>query len=287
VIQRFAAVAAAIALVAAAFVIRENVIENDGGDSNGSGDAPVVCVRELPDVCADEAPVGETFDALVAGEQDRIVWVTPGPWPQMANDSRSFASEAAAFETTTVVASTPLVIVVRRLPAECGTTITWRCLGDAARARTSRIAGPSAASPYRLLARAAFLTGYFDRSDYASNDVNEDAAVSDWIVGVEREIDRARSFGATSVADFVAKQGSADVFISIGVEAQRYASTTVEVATPTPVVRVDAVVGSEGDPPRGVGDALIERGWDEPAGPQDDDGLPSPGVLLALREVVS
>ncbi|HEX4979886.1 MAG TPA: hypothetical protein VFV35_07470, partial [Acidimicrobiales bacterium] len=231
------------------------------------------------DACDAEEPVAETFAALIEADRVELSWLAPGPWPQMANEARRFASRSAAFARTTAVASSELVLALREPSPACPPPVTWRCVGDALISGALRVGAPPGSSPYRVLIRAALLTGYFDRSDYATNDV-EEAAATEWIAAVDRAIERARAFGATSLRDFLVKPGSADGFITIGVDAGR---TPVEQLSPP--VRVDATLGGAGAAPVRPGERLVEAGWGPPRGEEQDDGLPSPGVLLALRDL--
>lgn len=287
--KRLVAVVAAIAMIAAAAVIRETVIEDDRPSVAG-GDATLVCAEELPDtVCADgrEEEVGAVFDRIVGGEAAPDIWLTAGPWPEIAAAARAVTggSTRPPFRSGEVIASTRLVVVVKREPPQCAGAITWRCLGDAAQDDGVRIAAPSPATGVRLLIRAAFLTGYLDRSNYATNDFTDDPAAADWLAAVDRGIRRGRSFGATSLTDFLVKPGSADVFITTAAEVGQRASSSATEVVPTPVVRVDATIGA-GDVriPGELAEALRDAGWQVPPEAGVDDGLPSPGVLLALRE---
>lgn len=287
--KQLAAVAGAIAMIAAAIVVRDLVIEDDR-PSIDRGDLELVCASELPDAaCAGgkEEAVGTVLDGIRSGELRPDAWLTAGPWPAIAAEATQGgdSSVASPFLDSVVVASTPLVVVVKRTPPQCEAAITWRCLGDAAQDAGVRVAGPSDASGVRLLVRAAFLGGYLDRSNYASNDFRDDPAVADWLAAVDRGLQRGRSFGATSLTDFLVKAGSADVFITTGADVAVRASSNAQVATPTPPVRVEATLGlRDVQPPEEIGAALVAAGWQEPPESAGDDGLPSPGVLLALRE---
>lgn len=284
--NRAVAVAVAVAMVAGAWVVRTQVI--DGGGSGlelGGGDTAIVCSTDLPDVdvCDEQTPAGETLDSLEAGNDIPDIWIAAGPWGSIADEA---VAGDPLFDDSLVVASTPLVAVVRRVPPQCGEAVTWRCLGDAAADSSVRISTIGSDRSVRLLVRAAFVTGYLDRSDYASNDFVDDPALANWLAEVERGLQRGRSFGATSLSDFLVKPGTADVFITTGAEAGALAASGVEVATPTPAVRVEAVAAiRDGRVPRGIADAFAEAGWQVPPESTGDDGLPSPGVLLALREV--
>jgi hypothetical protein len=287
VIERLAAVAAAIALIAGAFVIRENVIDDGSNAGTGSQFDEIVCAAELPDdVCGREEPVATTADALIASPDRSITWVTPGPWPEMVNEARR--GEGVVFPSATPVASTTLMVVVRRMPPECEAALTWECLGDAAQSGASRISGPPRSTSTRLLAKAAMLSSYLGDDGYAINEVRDDPAVFDWIVAATEGVERGRRFQATSLADFLAIQGSADVFITTEAETRGLRlSAGYGIGLPEPHVRMVATVGSRGEPAKAIAERLLRAGWDAATQAGENDGLPSPGVLLALREVGS
>jgi hypothetical protein len=237
-------------------------------------------------VCADgvEEATSDTFERAAGEDSDIGVWITPGPWPDMADEQRVVDGRGELFDRTERLASTELVAVVKNRPPQCGADITWKCLGDAAQAADVRIAGPSETDPTRLLIRAALLGGFLGRTDYAINDLDEQPDAGPWLAAADAGLDRGRRFGATSLNDFLVQQGAADVFITTRADAAR--ATGAQVVTPAPVARVDAVAGiAGGRVPEGAADALRAAGWGAPPGNQEDDGLPSPGVLLGLREL--
>ena len=287
---RLAAVAAAVAMIAAAIVVRDRVIDGDPAGGGRDGNAVSICAVELPDgVCDGERRVAETFTQLESTLDDEVVWITPGPWPSMLDAARGAKGSPRFFERTQTLASTELVAVVFRTPPQCTAGLTWQCLGDAARAGEP-ISAPAVDTPTRLLVRAALVGGRLGRADYASNDLTDDPEASTWISEVERAIEMRRSFsGAGDLSNFLAVRGAGgSVFLTTAAEAKAAGARSASIVVPEPRARVAAVAGiSRGAVPKGAEDRLREGGWKVPADSGGDDGLPSPGVLLALREITS
>ena len=291
---RVVAALLAAAMVVGAVFVRRAIDDDDNKEAprrDSAAGSHRVCATELDDVCIGLDLVeaaGATADRLIAAENaagaDVRTWVTVGPWPQMVDEARVSNGKRAVFASRgRTLASTELVAVVARKPASCTGDVTWRCLGDAIVAG-ARVAAPARGSGARLLATAAFAGGKLGRSNYASNDISDDPEAADWLTAVDQGIERSRGFGATSLADFLVKQGSADVFVTTRADAITSAAPESMLTTPTPLVRAAAAFGAAGEVE--IGD-LIDRLqlFNGQAPPQPAAGLPSPGVLLALREV--
>ena len=310
--SRLLAVLAALGMIGGAFVYRYGVPggSDDGGSNGGNGNGGVVagaviCAAELgAEVCeaaGDDVtfePAATTADRLVsarsAAEAGVAVWIAPGPWSQMVDAARS--SRPPLFGRPDVIASTPLVVVTKKSQplATCAGGVTWKCLGDAAQDPNVRLAADADATPSGLFIRAAALGGFLGSSDYPINDLDEVPDASGWFANVDRTLDRAVGFGATSVGKFVITPATAQAYVTTasaaGVAANR-PELTVTAPTPAAVVgvsvaRVGGSSSSKGDVDLdALREALVAAGWKaEP--PAQDDGLPSPGVLVALRERV-
>lgn len=294
---RILAALVAAAMVVGAVAIRRAIDDGEDGGSGSRGDGPGravgshrVCAAELGDVCIglDVEAAGTTADRLVeaedAAEADVRTWLAVGPWPQIVDEARVSSGKRAVFAGRgRTLASTELVAVVARKPATCTGEVTWTCLGDAIVAG-ARVAAPARGSGVRLLATAAFAGGKLGRTDYASNDVTDDPEAADWLAAVDQGIEQSRGFGATSLADFLVKRGSADVFVTTRADAVTSGTPDSMITTPAPLVRAVAAFGAAGDAETGdLSDRLQLFNWRAP--PQPAAGLPSPGVLLALREV--
>lgn len=293
--SRILAALLATAMVVGAVVVRTRFMEDDGGGGTARGGesrvgSDRVCAAELGDVCIglDVEAAGATADRLAdaedAAEADVRTWLAVGPWPQMVDEARTSSGKRAIFAGRgRTLASTELVAVVVRKPAVCAGEVTWQCLGEAVMAG-ARVAAPARDSGARLLATAAFAGAKLGRTDYASNDVFDDPDASNWVAAIDQGIERSRGFGATSLADFLVKRGSADVFVTTRADAITSAAPDRMISTPAPLVRAVAAFGAAGAVEIGdLTDRLQLFNWQAP--PQPAAGLPSPGVLLALREV--
>lgn len=297
-LARVLAALLATAMVVGAVVVRR-AMDDDGNSPGRDRDVAatrVICADDLvEDVCSDPGmvvePEADTADALIDadGRRDADVrmWLAVGPWPSMVDEARRAANKPGLFEVVRPLAGTELAVIVRNKPAQCPAEVTWRCLGDALVAG-ARVSGPPRGTGIRLLATAAFATAYLGRSDFASNDITDDPAASDWLYAVDRGLETTRQFGATSVADFLTKPGAADVFVTTAADAVANAAPPSQRVTPEPLVKVGAYLGganrrdAEGDLARELEDRLQLFNWRPPV--QVATGLPSPGVLQALRD---
>lgn len=141
--QRILAALGALALVAAAIVLRATVFDHDGsGGSGRGGSRPVVaCTKDLASVCDALAAAGRIaadpptldLDGAAAPPADLDGWITWDPAPGIVNldapgtwaSSRPLGGADLALATRTV---SPLV-----LPSGCAPAApTWACLARAA-----------------------------------------------------------------------------------------------------------------------------------------------------------
>lgn len=201
--KRIAALAAAVAMVAGAWALRDALTGDDGNGSGGAGEAPdelrLRCATELQDVCdrvarersdvrvTTEEP-GVTADAIAelpAGDDPGFdVWLTDGPWAAMADDDRSFAGlDGEVLGTPSeVLARSPSVIVVQsarrdEVAAACGGTIAWRCVGE--QAATLRVGLTTPDRGDGLIPLAGATADVLDTTEYSSADF-EDAGFTSW-----------------------------------------------------------------------------------------------------------
>ena len=305
---RLLAVLAAIGMIAGAFVYRYGVpgggSDGNGGAGGGDGDggeSAIVCAAELGAAVCDAIdgavvePAGETADRLIAArttEESAIGgWVAPGPWPAMVDDARTRASRPKLFATSsTALADAPIVAVIRKgqQPAGCAPEVTWKCLGDAAQAPTFRIGGDAPTTSTGLFLRAAAVSGFFGRTDWAINDLDEQPESRTWLDNLNQRLAQAPGFGAGSLESFRLQRGSASVYVSGGAAANNQGGNVeFDVRTPTPAVTVAVAYtraarnGRDLDVGR-LRDPLGQAGWQVRPNAKTE-GLPSPGVLLALR----
>lgn len=302
--KRLLALVAAVGMVAGAFVYRYGVPGGDGtGGRAGAGarGSTLYCAAELGPVCdevpaATVEPAAETAEKLMSvrdtAEADLAGWIAPGPWPAMVDEGRAlksrrplFSHDAAALATTTLVA----VIRAGEVPTGC-TPVTWRCLGDAAQDPEFRIGADRLATPAGLFVRAAALGGFLGTTDYATNDLDEQPDARPWFDNLNNRLAAAANFGARSLNSFVLQQGSAQVYLTTAAAAAGLrGDTRFLIEAPAEIVRVvaaftPAAIGGGRIDARAVSKALADAGWDEAKSGAEGEGLPSPGVLLALLE---
>lgn len=300
---RVLAVLAALGMIAGAFVYRYGVPgDGSGGADDGSAaEGKLVCAAELGDAVCDALsadvvePASETADRLIAvrsaSEADVAGWLAPGPWAAIVDDERDRTNRPKLFRATGIgLASAPIVAVLRKdqgFPG-CPAELTWKCLGDAAQDPQFRIAGDPITTSSGLYLRAAALSGFFGRSDFATNDLDEDPAARPWYETLNTKLSAAAGFGATSLPDFVAKQGSANAYVTGGAAAGFIgANVSFVVRTPSPSVNIaveftPSLRGARDVDTGRLRDPLRDAGW-QVQSPAKTEGLPSPGVLLALR----
>ena len=300
-IKRILALVVAVAMVGGAFAYRSS---RDGGDAGGGGDSTdevaggIYCAAELGPVCdaipgAKVQATTETFERLVtarsAADAGVRVWVTAGPWADIVDEART--GRPQLFSKSRPLASTPLVSVLRKgtLPSGCGATASWKCLGDLAQEASAGLGGDPPTDVGHLFIRAAALGGFLDKTNYAINDLDESSAAESWILNVDSSLDRGKSFQAGSLSDYLATRGvGARVFFTTEVAVKAVGPLPdFDVFTPTPAAIIGAFVAvadggrADVDEDR-IREALTKAGW-KAAAPPAEDGLPSPGVLVALR----
>ena len=216
-LKRLAALAVAVLLVVAAFVIRSTV--DDGDDpttvTGGSTAAPlvarteVVCITELSDVCtalgADHPELdisiedaGTTLDRLAALDEESIVplWVTAEPFPAMVDSMRSaspvgFTTEALA--TSTLAVAVPTGGRADVLGTGCNSVELWHCIGDHAGDDWTEIGGEESWRTIRpalgdvedsalaLLSFADAIGGYLGTADYSPGAWEADRSFNPWL----------------------------------------------------------------------------------------------------------
>lgn len=305
---RFLALLAAVGMIVGAFVYRYGVPGggdgSDGGDGDGGSVAAgkLVCAAELGDaVCAALGadvvvePAGATADRLIAvrsaAEAEIAGWLAPGPWPAMVDDARARSSKPTLFaKSGEGLATAPLVAVVRKsqAPATCTADVTWRCLGDAAQPTTFRIGADAPGTSTGLFIRAAAVSGFFGNTDWATNDLDEQPDARSWLDNLNQRLAQAPGFGAGSLESFRLQRGSAAVYLSGGAAANSQAGNVdFDVRIPTPAVTIAVAYtpaargGRDVDTER-LAEPLRSAGWKVQSNAKTQ-GLPSPGVLLALR----
>jgi hypothetical protein len=242
-----------------------------------------------------------TAKAIVAGNANIDAWLTLQPWPAIVDQ---LAGRRLTGDGTTI-ASSPLEIdmVAERaaaLTASCG-GVNWRCLGDAIGQPWTVFGGqpewglvkvglPPITSASGLLLFANAVSGFFGRTDIATNDFGDDAFAT-WRVKVRDATTKADDPFSTFILQFPAAFSAvgavhADAASKVGARVSEVASFTP--APPATAVVVLAPIGSTD--PSGLArdaaltDTLKGMGWSTDAR-DPPTGLPDAGVLLALSSL--
>jgi hypothetical protein len=306
-VQRVLALLGAVALIVGAIAIRQVIAGDDdgggggGGGNGGGGDDTVVlaCVSELEEACramaSDEEAVdvvvedaGDTMDKLVAGDSGYDGWVTLAPWPEIVAFDRP---QDALGSPSAPAASAELVLAVPDTATPCGDLpVTWRCLGDNA----ANVGLPPRTSATGLLLVGNAATGYFGRSDIATNDFEGDPAFDDWLDAIT-----ANDRSADPLSELLRAFPPTRTFDTVGTTIADYerevpgsrADGRLPLVEPEPLatanVVVVPVVGSDGEDEvaslaasSAMAEALSDAGW--LVGGDDATGLPPSGVLYDL-----
>ena len=277
---------------------------------------------EAAGVTADR--LGSAAAGSAAAELDG--WLVTAPWPAIVAEARQRGGMEPLVSTGPVLARSPVVMAVwpergAVLARFCkAPEVTWRCLGDHAGRRWEELGGqatwgplkpghPDVSSANGLPVLGAASAGYFGRTDVTRADLDDDG-FRDWLTRLERSIP---SRSASPLEDMLlAGPAAFDAVGSIEAEAGPLLARSArpekpELIYPAPVATADVVLGTV----RGrrarlltelVGEdvgrrALAAAGWrvqgqrrppGVPAAPPlpPGSGLPDPGVLEALRQVV-
>jgi len=257
---------------------------------------------------------GSTADRLATLDGDPEVdgWLVADPWPAIVDGARQARSLPPVFAAGGApLARSPLVIVAWKDRAAALTPtcpdgrLGWKCLGEASdRPWTERNGQASwgAVKPGHadatddgigLLVLGQATVEWFGRTDLSTFDL-DDEGFQRWFQGLERPmrpsagspleemLTRGRA-AYDAVGTTEAESGLADR------SASREAVTKIY---PDPMASADVVLavtpGERGDRLRDIvagraGDELRESGWKAPGAVAAGNGLPSPGLLDALR----
>jgi hypothetical protein len=304
-------------MVLGAVVIRDRLDDDDSGSGARSGALALVCATELRAVCdaidADEGDVDVTIEpaAMTADRLQSVDpegakidgWLAPGPWGEIVDSARAPSAGDLFATPGQPLARSPFVVVVwkdKRALLACADPVDLGCLGEAVIKRGFRLGTAPDSQAEGVLADAALGAGHIKNPDFATNDLNE-SDLSDWIASVDTNVDRVtRSPGGRSVTElltfgpagadgFLATKAVADAQLA-GAANRTQLDQVATVPTATADVLFSPRPGSRGERLTAIvrGDRvrqLLEaNGW-RTAGTPSSDGLPSAGVLAALREV--
>jgi hypothetical protein len=298
-VKRFVAITASVVMICVAIVIRSSINDGDSGTTPApTGPVTIACVTELAPECKaltgvtvriEEAAV--TAKAIANGTAGINGWVTFDPWPEMTN----LLSGRDNTGSSTLVAKTGLVIAMVQerasvLAPTCpATQVDWRCLGDAIGRPWTDFPGgkpdwgtvkvtlpPTSGTGTLLLGNAA--TGYFSRTDFATNDFDD--AFGLWRANLTASTGTFTTFIQLFPAAFSAI-GTTEVEVARGV-GTRPVATIVPIRKASAIVVLTAVNGGRVDRLSSeLGRLLETNGWSTKDLARTTE-LPNPGVLLAL-----
>lgn len=317
ILKRLGAIALAVILILGAVLIRDRVIDDDGGSSGGD-DRPrtgreIVCVSDLREACTalDEErgdidirieAAGDTLEALAALDDpsEAPIWVTMEPFPAMVDSLRQVDRREPMTSDQTAVASSPIALVMQPdraavLSAACN-EFDWSCIGQAAGVAWEDIGGDGLPGDVRpafapintaigLMGVADAVAGYFGGAPIDMND----AEFLGWARRLgTNAVPQSALTGGTPIATIQTRRSALD--IAVGAEAELTASEgsgfTLEYADP--MIRADVVVSvpQGASAPDGlVGDLVewlvTEGSWD-PESPEPNP-LPVATEMLAIR----
>ncbi len=272
-------------------------------------DNDVEVTVEAASVTADGLKSAERDDAAVDG------WLAPGPWGDVVNATRATSAGALFAPAGAPLARSPFVLAVwkdKQARLACADPVDLGCVGDAVITRGFRLGVSTDDQAEGVLADAALSAGHIKNPDFATNDLGE-TDLADWLTAVDANVDRVgrnpggRSFTELLTFGVAAADGFLSTEAAVGPQFVRAAKRNlIDLVYVVPVATADVQFAARlGDRGRRL-DAIVRRdrvrellathGWrvtgrppvagvnPTPRLPQDD-GLPSGGVLQALREV--
>jgi hypothetical protein len=260
-------------------------------------------------------PAGVTADRLARLEGDPGLdgWLVTAPWREIVDGARRSRGQVPIFgDAPPTVVRSPLVLVAwkeraQALAARC-TPLSWKCLGEAAGTPGgwAAVGGKTEWGPVKpghadastddqgLLVLGQAAADYFGRTDLSTVDLDDDG-FQRWLAGLEQAVPPSARSPLSAMLQF--GPAAFDAVGTTRAEAKviEHAARKDELAVlyPAPMASADVVLttapGDRGDRLRDTAagaarKALLDAGWDKPdAAPPADGGLPSPGLLDALR----
>jgi hypothetical protein len=262
-------------------------------------------------------PATVTADRLHSADADDPGidgWLAPGRWGAVVDSARSSSAGHLFARAGEPLARSPFVLAVwkdKRAALACATA-DLGCVGDAVTTRGFRLGVAADDQAEGVLTDAALGAGHAKNSNFATNDLDE-TDLSDWLAAVDANTDRvSRNPGGRSFTELLTfGAAAADGYLSteadVGPQFVRAAKRSqLDLLYVAPVATADVllsvVTGKRGDRLNDVVRSerirklLQANGWrveglslvagvnTTPRLPADD-GLPSAGVLQAVRAI--
>jgi hypothetical protein len=238
-LRRLLALIAAVALIAGAFVVRD---QREGAEVSGEDPRPaptgepapvgegvvLTCIVELAEVCealaeelgvpSDTREAGALLDDAASLVTDAGALLTVDPLPGMI-EARAGSGPGSAIGESHLLARSPLVAAVWDERAEvlldhCG-ALSWRCVGDATGApgTWAAIGGPAEWGPVKpghaepssasgLFTLGQLAHGWFGRPDVSSREI-DDVGFFSWFTALEDAVPTFRPSSGTPLLAMV------------------------------------------------------------------------------------
>ncbi|MEY2471844.1 MAG: hypothetical protein QOK28_1173 [Actinomycetota bacterium] len=260
-------------------------------------------------VTADRLRTADADDPGIDG------WLAPGPWGAVVDTARPSSAGRLFSDAGAPLARSPFVLAVwkdKRAPLACADAGDLGCVGDAVITRGFRLGVAADDQAEGVLADAALGVGHAKNRNFATNDL-EETDLSDWLAAVDTNSDRvSRNPGGRSFTELLTfGAAAADGYLSteadIGPQLVRAAKRSqLDLVYVTPPATADVLLsvrpGKRGDRVKElvrsdrIRQLLQANGWRVDGLPPvagvnatprlpADDGLPSAGVLQALRAI--
>ncbi|CAN5750944.1 hypothetical protein BH24ACT5_BH24ACT5_23740 [soil metagenome] len=315
--KRLAAVLVAVLLVAGAFVVRRQFLDDDS-PAGPTQATSVVCITELSAACDALAgqglavsvrDAGETLDALatLADPADAPVWITVAPYPAMVDSLRRANGLPELSPTMIGMAHSELVLAVstegraEALATTCGTGLVFECVVEHVGDDWSDIGGESswgtvrpsfgevAATATGLIALAAATTARLGTDEVGRDQLGQAGFIT-WIRGFTSAAGRTALSGGTPLATMITRPSALDVAATTEAEIVRSGEPAARFAVLYPEsgmsLQAVAAVPLGSDLASSAVDeatrAVIDDGWTAEAGQAAVSSL-SATTLLAVR----
>jgi len=284
--KRIGAVLVAVALIAGAFFLRRNVLEDDEVSSAPATDSispqssgELVCITELAEVCRALAATTNvdvvvedalvTLDRLAALDDDAAApsWLTVAPFPTMLDELRTSSGRDPLALQGEVLAATQLGIAAPtggrfdQLATACPDTPIWRCLGEQAGTPWAGLGGEASWSAVRpsvgaadrsavaLASFAAAVAGYFGTPEFSRATWDLDPDFISWVRRLVRTVPIDRLSGNTPLLAMAARASALDMAATTAAELAAFdpAATRFEGNYPAPAMWLEAVLAAPAD----------------------------------------
>ena len=297
--KRLAAVVVTVGLIVGSLVIRDRVIDGDGGSDQPAGEVTeLICAPELKSAC-DSIEIsgvsvtieqaGVTLDRLATttSVDDIPLWLTFDPFPAMVDVQRTVTGLSPLAFDSRPLGSSPLALVTVDdgtidLPTACGGRVSMRCVGDSdwatgfARSTDSGIGllgVVQAASGYGSAPGASLTDPQFQR----------------WLRGLVTSVSPLQLSSGTAIATIQTRPSSMDIAVGAIAELGVAQRTRYAVQYAEPMIRADVVLAVPpgasvaGDLYGALTTALVASGWDAPS--TTPNPLPDRTTVIAVRSL--